>query len=467
MRLNITKGPTWTCELCHNRNNSPISTVCSICKAERPKYQFGIQIEGRYYICKVKIISFLPSISVCEVSTTKCDFFSLDVGESENTIEECIILAIKQRQQVKQKRVSIANEDSIGFPELENEELDTVPALNNAISPKKSSLKSSNTGTGHRSTPTGTGSSSSSLLSMFDPGLSLFDTVMQNASTVAYDGKIGQYVSVKAVRTEDSDGQMIKNNFSYIDSMRKERIVMTQVVKEVVKRRADDTYIYDTKADLDINRSEWEKYIECEMCERFYPKSQMPGQITFKAIADWKEAHHAPISPSDHRLDTVRLHDAKRLCIFCTQFFDINSSNLIDTTIIKERIGFHKNDINGPLNCSNTVYKRIFRKAIKIKTELEDRPLSRMRHRIALEQLRFKSKMKENTESRFLFNPKVMNSVVDQEKVGKFLRNKYVQSSVSGVVVYIYCKDSVCMCIMYSLCIVCVCIYVCTVCMHV
>ena len=141
MRLNITKGPTWTCELCHNRNNSPISTVCSICKAERPKYQFGIQIEGRYYICKVKIISFLPSISVCEVSTTKCDFFSLDVGESENTIEECIILAIKQRQQVKQKRVSIANEDSIGFPELENEELDTVPALNNAISPKKSSLK--------------------------------------------------------------------------------------------------------------------------------------------------------------------------------------------------------------------------------------------------------------------------------------------------------------------------------------
>jgi hypothetical protein len=281
------------------------------------------------------------------------------------------------------------------------------------------------------STKPGALAKAGSFLNMFDPGLSLFETVMQNASEVVYDGKIGQYVDIKTVGDAAEDHAQVKKNLSYVEFMRNEQVVMARVVKEVVRRRADEMHLYDLNSDLDINRNEWDKMLECAMCERTYPKAQMPGQISFKAIADWKARHDAALPASDHRLDRNRIHDATRLCSFCTQFFDIHAVDLVDKQALKESVGVADIGLNGPLNCSNTVYKRLFRRAVSSYTDVEDRPLSKMRHRVALETLRFKAAMKSSSEARFLINPKFPNGMVDQEKVGKFLRTKYAQSAVS------------------------------------
>ena len=69
-----------------------------------------------------------------------------------------------------------------------------------------------------------------------------------------------------------------KTDFKYVDSMNKERLTMTNVVQEVIRKR-EFAYLYDNSADLDVNRNEWEAYVICQLCERTYPKSQLPGII--------------------------------------------------------------------------------------------------------------------------------------------------------------------------------------------
>ncbi|KAJ1435544.1 hypothetical protein B484DRAFT_318558, partial [Ochromonadaceae sp. CCMP2298] len=90
--------------------------------------------------------------------------------------------------------------------------------------------------------------------------------------------------------------------------------------------RRSQAYLYDKSADLDINRNEWEKSVDCPVCERIYPVSQMPGQISFKAVARWKAKRGVTIAPNDHRIDPCRIHNAVKLCSFCTQFFDRDAS---------------------------------------------------------------------------------------------------------------------------------------------
>lgn len=436
MRLIVPKGPTWTCSLCHNRANPARSSFCTICRTDRPQYRFGLCVDGKYYICRTKVTTIGATISVCTVSTKSCTRFVANVDDSEGVTEDGITAAIRAHvaEKAAEKRAK-RMEEGVGFPELEQDEIELATANLEDSGKHEPSLHPPHLARRTSDAPP-TIERCGSFLGMFDPGMSLFDTVMHNATTVVYNSKIGQFVSVETIQnnTEGTSGEPLTEHkdLKYVESMRRERVVMTQVVKEVVRRRADETYLYDLHADLDLNRNEWDKSLECAMCERTYPKSQMPGQISFKAIADWKERHGAPYAPTDHRLERVRLHDATRLCIFCSQFFDTDAVDRVDRQALQERIGLSELNLNGPLNCSNTVYKRIFRRAVTTSAELEDRPLSKMRHRVALEQLRFKAQMNSGPETRYTFNPKIPNAVLDQEKVGKFLRTKYGgQSTVS------------------------------------
>lgn len=391
-------------------------------------------------MCKLKNKKFVPSVSVSEVSTQMFETFTLKLESSEGSVEENIMAAIlehKRNQMEAPVSVDVHPGVMATPPETVSEEIlptvegkdntpDLVPVL--AESPRKASTKQKAT----TDTLAGSVPLQDSLLGMFDPGMSLFDAVMHNAKSFAYDGKIGQYISVDTIRGNDDGSDQvntIKKELGYIELMRKEQVVMKQVVQEVVKRRADDTYLYDTHADLDINRNEWDKTLECSMCERVYPKSQMPGQISFKAIANWKAVRGAPFPESDYRLTRGRQLEATKLCCFCTQFFDRNAVDLVDKQAIKDMVGIGQISLNGPLNCSNTVYKKLFRRAVDSQKDLEDRPLSRMRHRVALDALRMKAQNKKS-DARFIFNPKAAHMIVDQEKVGKFLRKKYCESPV-------------------------------------
>ena len=205
---------------------------------------------------------------------------------------------------------------------------------------------------------------------------------------------------------------------------------MSDVVGEVVRRR-NEAYLYDSSADLDVNRSEWEPYQDCQLCERSYPKSQLYGLISMKAVINWKLEHNVQLAPNDHRLDMGSIHNGAKLCIFCTQFFDSQYADLFDPQQMKLSVGI--GDLHGPLNCSNTVYKKMLRTTVKKWQLFEQvRPLSRMRHKIELEQLRLKAVQSDTNsrKARFQFNPKLPDRVVDQEQVGYFLRQKYAESKV-------------------------------------
>lgn len=427
MRLIVKKGPSWSCQLCHNRANASSSALCSICGAGRPQHRFAIQLDGKYYLCKVKSALNGWYISVCHITTTSCGSFSIRLDENVE-LGDVNLLALVEEFLVEQ---AASKQNSMNGTAVERDYFGIPDDGDIPESSCQTDIDHGPGGAKHERT--------GSFTDMFNPGRSLFETVMHNATTVAYNAKIGQFVSVETIQPEESaeqeiggEGSSVRSSWSYVESMRKEQVVMRQVVQEVVRKRADDTYLYDSHADLDINRNEWDKELECAMCERSYPRSQMPGQISFKAIADWKARHGAPLPPSDHRLDLIRLHDATRLCCFCTQFFDTNALDLVDRHALQERVGLTGLHLNGPLNCSNTVYKRMFRKAVAKVADVEDRPLSRMRHRVALEQLKFRAQFKNQTEARYIFNPKFPNLILDQEKVGSYLRTKYAGKSTVG-----------------------------------
>lgn len=60
-----------------------------------------------------------------------------------------------------------------------------------------------------------------------------------------------------------------------------------------------------------------------------------------KAIVNWKLSRGVILSSSDHRLDISTQHSAVKLCIFCTQFFDSNYADLVDTNDIKIQAGIY------------------------------------------------------------------------------------------------------------------------------
>jgi hypothetical protein len=333
--------------------------------------------------------------------------FVTDLMKSEGTIDESIVEAIGRHL----------------------DEVCSVTALSTSDK-KKSTLTITS------SSPTKLSSLLGSSLSLLlNPGLSLFDQVLSNAESVVYSSKIGQYVSKDTV-TVDSDTSVttigsspMKAAFSYVSAMNKERHVMSDVVSEVVRRRKE-AYLYDSSADLDVNRNEWESFQICQLCERSYPKSQLYGLISMKAVINWKIEHNVQFAPNDHRLDITNIHSGAKLCIFCTQFFDTKYCDLFDPQQMKLSVGI--SNIPGPLNCSNTVYKKMLRTSVK-KWQLlgQARPLSRMRHKLELEQLKLKATQSEiNKTARFQYNPKQPDHLVDQEVVGNYLRRKYVESKV-------------------------------------
>jgi len=393
----------WECNSCNHRYNPVDIASCLICDKERTRHRYSAVVNGSIYLCR--LLKNNATLTVLNVFND--DHFETDLMKSEGTIDESIVEAIGRHL----------------------DEVCSVTALS-TTDKKKSALQITS------SSPTKLSSLLGSSLSLLlNPGLSLFDQVISNAESVVYSSKIGQYVSKDTVIVDSDtgvttiDSSPMKVAFSYVSAMNKERLVMSDVVSEVVRRRKE-AYLYDSTADLDVNRNEWESFQICQLCERSYPKSQLYGLISMKAVINWKVEHNVQFAPNDHRLDITNIHSGAKLCIFCTQFFDTKYCDLFDPQQMKLSVGI--SNIPGPLNCSNTVYKKMLRTSVK-KWQLlgQARPLSRMRHKLELEQLKLKATQSEiNKNARFQYNPKQPDHLVDQEVVGNYLRRKYVESKV-------------------------------------
>ena len=406
----------WECNSCNHRYNPVDIASCLICDKERTRHRYSAVVNGSIYLCR--LLKNNAALTVLNVFNDS--HFVTDLMKSEGTIHESIVEAIGRHL----------------------DEVCSVTAL--STTDKKKSVLQITSPSPTKPSPTKLSSLLGSSLSLLlNPGLSLFDQVLSNAESVVYSSKIGQYVSKDTVTVDSDTGvttigsSPMKVAFSYVSAMNKERHVMSDVVSEVVRRRKE-AYLYDSTADLDVNRNEWESFQICQLCERSYPKSQLYGLISMKAVINWKVEHNVQFAPNDHRLDITNIHSGAKLCIFCTQFFDTKYCDLFDPQQMKLSVGI--SNIPGPLNCSNTVYKKMLRTSVK-KWQLlgQVRPLSRMRHKLELEQLKLKATQSEiNKNARFQYNPKQPDHLVDQEVVGNYLRRKYVESKVLTYIYTVY-----------------------------
>ena len=419
----------WECNSCNHRYNPVDIASCLICDKERTRHRYSAVVNGSIYLCRLlKNNSALTVLNVFNDS-----HFVTDLMKSEGTIHESIVEAIGRHLNEVCSVTALSTTDKKKSVLQITSPSPTKPSPTKPSPTKLSSLLGS------------------SLSLLLNPGLSLFDQVLSNAESVVYSSKIGQYVSKDTVTVDSDTGvttigsSPMKVAFSYVSAMNKERHVMSDVVSEVVRRRKE-AYLYDSTADLDVNRNEWESFQICQLCERSYPKSQLYGLISMKAVINWKVAHNVQFAPNDHRLDITNIHSGAKLCIFCTQFFDTKYCDLFDPQQMKLSVGI--SNIPGPLNCSNTVYKKMLRTSVK-KWQLlgQVRPLSRMRHKLELEQLKLKATQSEiNKNARFQYNPKQPDHLVDQEVVGNYLRRKYVESKVLTYIYTVYIYIYICVC---------------------
>ena len=498
--------PLWGCLVCHNRYVQGSEAQCPICHAPRPQDRFAINLEGRYMLCHVETVNLRCVAHVYTVHPTKLahDSFKIPLKDKDGlTDKECTI----QESLV---------ESILEYWDARKQKSPTKVRDKQSKSTPKSCLESP---------------IANVFDSLFNGEVSLFDRVMRDANETAYDARIGQYISKGTLSPNkgetkegfdgsgssppsgsklagcttcgDEDGdtgtgmnvssssvmataarsaeqtipgvpktrqhESIKTELSYVQSMQRERTVMKQTVQELVNRR-QKAFLYDSSADLDLQQSERDRRVQCPSCERLYPVSQLLGCTSFRAVAKWRAEHNAPILPSDHRLDAGRINDAVRLCIFCTQFFDGSSAaDLVDARAMLRdpAVGMGDLVLDGPLNVTNAVYKKMFRTMATQARQLEAaRPLSGLRNKLAVEHLKLKAKQQQDMATggmRFIFNSKVKSSglidvdgasagegpvsgagagvavgfqqggMIDQLKTGRFLRDKYADGAVSAL----------------------------------
>ncbi|RYY68922.1 hypothetical protein EON63_24265 [archaeon] len=114
-----------------------------------------------------------------------------------------------------------------------------------------------------------------------------------------------------------------------------------------------------------------DKRIPCALCDHVFPLSQLVGKISLQAVCNWKNAHNVSTAPSEvvytedksvylRALDSVKRLQIVSLCVFCTQFFDVNMGDYIEPELIKQDVGV-EDILKGPLNRPSHIYKKLLR----------------------------------------------------------------------------------------------------------
>ena len=375
----------WGCLLCKNRKNPLRATQCNTCQTLRQQERFALQIDGVFYLAKVDLTSNFPSVNIIRVSPSPEICIKVLLPINYDTLEECVREAISHSRRafetIKSRAESRGKGRKLVAYVVEDDDAGTLE----------------------------------------DENLSLFDKVLFNATQIAYDAAIGRYVPKETIKTDRNGLELISFDLKYVKFMEREHVEMGRQVTEIIKRR-EDTVGYHI--DFDVHSQRLNPKQACALCEYEFPKAQLLGKISFKAVANWKQDHGVPVAPEDHRLSKTRVHDVANLCLFCTHFFDENFGETIEESAIEESIGIiDENRVRGHREYSNKVFKRLMKQMSS--THLQaDRPLSRMQQNIAIDHLKLKAE--SNSNLRFQFNPKnTYNQMVDQESAGKLLRNKY------------------------------------------
>jgi len=240
----------------------------------------------------------------------------------------------------------------------------------------------------------------------------LFEYVIERARTQAYDTDIGQYVHKDTLLSDgDNSHNRFKTEFNYIKLMETQRKEMKKVVHQFIIERDyhHEPYI-PHKADV--------PRLPCFICGLLAPEPELLGKITFAGAIKWKEAHGVMTPLSDHRLNSNDKYDVVKLCVFCTQFFDADFSDVTACVLDEQKSVFKDSPLRKKL-LKPTVRRKIL---VADPSEL-DRPISRMK--LKLEVQRIKDQAMNDPAYRYQYNSAAPSGKLDQQKAGYFLRKKY------------------------------------------
>ena len=385
----------WGCQLCKNKRNLLSRQKCMTCKTPRQIDKFMYHIEESVYICKVITGVNIPMLSIFVAVDGKENHYKIELPLTQDILGDCVKEVLMDFFYSKELDSNIMKEVMGGL--IDNDEITSI----------EMNQENEN-----------------------ETGLNLFDKMMKNASTKAYDPSIGQYIDSSTAHLSPNK-EMIKTELSYIGKMMQEKKEMSKIVDIKIERRErelgnnsifrnDDNVTSPSKVKPDPK-------IPCALCERLYRTSKLLGRVSFKAVSEWRSNHCAPIAKEDKRFNSIYLHDAVKICLFCTSFFDANFSSSIDETAIHESVGIKIDPAEGPLEMTNKASKRLIAQLCETSQQPPNaRPLSAMRQSLNVNHILLKKEMNSDPNSKFLYDPKNKDTkFFDQTPETRTLRDTY------------------------------------------
>lgn len=332
--------------------------------------------DGEMYLCRLKTSSRNPTLQIFALSTNMQGNLELDENGENNRdcVERTVAAYLKINDSSLFLKTDIRNDNKIHLP-----------------------------------------------VATSSPVKSLFDQVLDNASKIAYDAKIGRYIPIDTVTVSDGvTDPSICTKIKYIQTMKREKAEIKRI----------SAMINSPITPKPLLRTDNDKHTQCACCEYTFPASQLLGQITFNAVAQWRSDHGVPIcKPDDKRMSFARLHLPVKICVYCNQFFDesfgevltenCNIENIIEKEIKQAKKLSHNNIVENSSN--NAPFERAVEK-LKKKSEI-----CRMNLRI---QNVSKDKSSNNVR------------LIDTSQCGRLLRDKYPKVTVL-VLVDLVCIDSI------------------------
>lgn len=268
-------------------------------------------------------------------------------------------------------------------------------------------------------------SSSSSCSVENGTGLSLYERVLDNARRTVYDSNIGRYV----LRETCVMGAHIKEHLQYTEELKFVSAEKRRIVRDIIasQQLSQQTVHYHNNVNdikFKLSRIMKEKRSTCACCQHTFPVSALPVVITSKQIERFIRSKSATCNNDSKRRDV-------KICLFCYQFFD--DGRYVDTMGDNVNI---QNEIEGellssPLRISN---RSVSSEPLQ-RSALTERPLSALAVGAAMTQLRLKHDLVALDLRYQRIDGKGLRKggMLDQNKFGRYLRDKYSDVSLSSL----------------------------------
>jgi hypothetical protein len=246
--------------------------------------------------------------------------------------------------------------------------------------------------------------------------IDLFQSVIERAHTQAYDAGIGQYVHKDTIVPEDAEDKMrFKTELNYSKIMETQRKEMKKIVENyILHRNYHQEPFVPYKAETPRS--------PCFICGIIVPDPELVGTITFAGAIKWKEARGVPPPVFDHRMHSNDKYSLVKMCVFCTQFFDEDFSDVTATSLAEQQ-ALETALEESPMRRKKLDKPTVRRKVVVAEPTELDRPVSRIKLKLMVQ--RIKDQAMNDSSCRFQYNSFAPSGRIDQHKVGYLLRRKY------------------------------------------